>query len=101
MQYTVVLSPTTDGTISVSVPLMPNWSAKVNTRDEAISSARTAISNFINRSEILAIDVPTQTESAEASTAPWEWFGVAQADPSWDKLFDDIEESRNTTHKAD
>jgi len=101
MQYTVILSPTTDGTIAVSVPLMPNWSAKAKTRHEAISSARAALSNFINQSEILAIDVPVQNTNTEQTTVPWEWFGVAQTDPTWDELFDDIEESRNSTRKAD
>lgn len=101
MQYTVILSSATDGSISVSVPLMPNWSAKANTRDEAISSARAALSNFIKQSEILAIDVPDSAENEYPTTAPWEWFGVAQTDPTWDQLFDEIEESRNSTLESE
>ncbi|MEZ4737765.1 MAG: hypothetical protein R3E79_62615, partial [Caldilineaceae bacterium] len=31
---------------------------------------------------------------------PWPWFGIGKDDPSWDQLFDDIEQRREATRGA-
>jgi hypothetical protein len=31
---------------------------------------------------------------------PWEWFGKAKDDVTWDALFDEIEQLREATRKA-
>jgi hypothetical protein len=32
---------------------------------------------------------------------PWAWFGEAREDPTWDALFDEIEQQREAARDAD
>ena len=101
MQYTVILSHKPDGGFHVSAPLLPQWTIEVRTRDEGIAKARKAIADFMNHSEVLSIDVPATQPNGQFHDVPWEWFGVSKADPSWDTLFDEIEQKRSETRDVD
>lgn len=101
MQYTVILSHKPGGGFHVSAPLLPQWTIEVKTRAEGIAKARKAIADFMNHSEVLSIDVPDAQSNGQFHDVPWEWFGVGKADPSWDTLFDEIEQKRNETRDAD
>lgn len=101
MQYKVILSYNSEGSYEVSAPLIPHWRASVQTRDEGIAKARKAIADFIRRSEVVSVEVSTVQASDPVNDVPWEWFGSGQGDPSWDELFDEIEQNRNATRIAD
>lgn len=101
MKYTIILTEKPDGGIRVSIPALPNCTLEADGRDEAIHLAREAIGQIISRSEIVHVDVPQQPKSASTGDdVPWEWFGKAKDDPTWDALFDDIEQRREATRKA-
>ena len=40
-------------------------------------------------------DIPPQDES------PWQWFGWAKDDPTWDELFEEIERQREATRSTE
>ncbi len=88
-------------TIHVSIPALPHCTVEANDRNEAIRLAREAIAEIVSRSEIVHLDVPQQPKSTSTSDdVPWEWFGEAKNDITWDALFDDIERRREATRKA-
>jgi hypothetical protein len=54
-----------------------------------------------SHSEILHLDVPQQPGAVSiGEDVPWEWFGKAEDDASWEALFDEIEQRREATRKA-
>jgi predicted RNase H-like HicB family nuclease len=101
MQYTIILTQKPDGGIRVSIPALPDCTVEANSRDEALHLARKAIMEIVSRSEIVHLDVPQQPIAhSTRDDVPWEWFGIAQDDTTWDALFDEIEQHRETTRKA-
>src|SRR5262249_20429067 len=84
------------------IPARPACTVKAATRDEAIRPAREAIAQTVSCSEIVQIDIPQQPRAtAQPPGVPWEWFGEAKADPTWDALFDDIEQRREATRDVE
>lgn len=35
------------------------------------------------------------------SDVPWEWFGAGKKGPSWERLFDEIEQERDLTQEVE
>jgi predicted RNase H-like HicB family nuclease len=102
VQYTLILTEKTDGGIQVTIPALPACTIEATTRDEAIRLAREAIAQLVSRSEIVQIDIPQQPRViAQPRGVPWEWFGEAKADPTWDALFDDLEQHREATRDVE
>ena len=101
MKYTIILTEKSDGGIHVSIPALPDCTVEAGNRDEAINLARHMIAETMSRSEIVLLDVPQWPKAASSSNeGPWEWFGTAKDDATWDTLFDDIEQRREATRKA-
>jgi predicted RNase H-like HicB family nuclease len=101
MQYTIILTQKPEGGIRVSIPGLPDCTVEANSRDEALHLARKAIMEIVSRSEIVHLDVPQQPiANSRRDDVPWEWFGVAQDDATWDALFDESEQHREATRKA-
>ena len=72
------------------------------TRDDAIRLAREAIVQLVRRSEVVQVDIPEQPRATEVShELPWAWCGTAREDPTWDALFEEIEQHREATQDAD
>ena len=91
MQYTLILTEKTEGGIQVTIPVLPACRVEAATRDEAIRLAREAIAQLVSRSEIVQVDIPQQPRAtAPPRGIPWEWFGEAKADSTWEALFDDL-----------
>ena len=101
MQHTVILSRKPDGGFHVSAPVLPQWAIEVRSRDEGLAKARKAIADFMNYSEVVSIDVPAAQTDDQLPDFPWEWFGIAQDDPSWDEFFEEIEQKREATRELD
>jgi predicted RNase H-like HicB family nuclease len=98
MQYTLILTEKAEGGIQVTIPALPACRIEAVTRDEAIRLAREAIAQLVSRSEIVQIDIPQQPRATrQPRGVPWEWFGEAIADPTWDALFADLEQRREAT----
>lgn len=100
MQYTLLLTEQSEGGIHVSVPALPDCTVKAETRDDTIRLAREAITEILSRSEIVQLDVPHPPKASLHEGLPWEWFGIAKDDATWDVLFDEIEENREATREA-
>jgi predicted RNase H-like HicB family nuclease len=102
MQYTLIPTEKTEGGIQVTIPALPACTIEATTRDEAIQRAREAIAQLVSRSEIVRINIPQQPRAtAQARGVPWEWFGEAKTDPTWDALFDDLEQRREATREVE
>jgi predicted RNase H-like HicB family nuclease len=102
MRYTLILTEKTEGGIQVTIPALPACRIEAATRDEAIRLAREAIAQLVSRSEVVHIDIPQQPRVATPPRGvPWEWFGKARADPTWDALFDDLEQHREATRDVE
>ena len=101
MKYTIILTEKSDGRIHVTIPALPDRAIEAGDRNEAISLARQVITETMSRSELVLLDVPQGPKTAPSSgEVPWEWFGKARDDATWDTLFDDIEQRREATRKA-
>jgi predicted RNase H-like HicB family nuclease len=102
MRYTLILAEKTEGGIQVTIPALPACTVEAGTRDEAIRLAREAIAQLVSRSEIVQIDIPQQPQATEQPCrVPWEWFGEAKTDPTWDALFDHLEQRREATRDVE
>jgi predicted RNase H-like HicB family nuclease len=99
MKYTVILTTKPSGGIHVSVPALPDCAVEADSRDEALHLAREAITQIVERSEIMQVDVPQSAFGVPGNDVPWQWFGAFQEDAHWDALFDDIEQRREATRK--
>ena len=98
IQYTLILTEKTEGGIQVTVPALPACRIEAATRDETIRLAREVIAQLVSRSEIVQVDILEQPRAtAQPHGVPWEWFGEAKPDPTWDALFDDLEQRREAT----
>lgn len=95
MKYTVTITEETNGNIRACVPAFPQCAANALTRTDAINKIRKAISEIVSRTEIIQIDVDTEPKLLHDETQ-WNWFGAFKNDPTWDKLFDEIERQRNS-----
>lgn len=101
MKYTILLTEKSEGGIHASVPALPGCTVDADTREDAIRLAREAIATILSRSEIVRVDVPQPPKaSLTREDIPWEWFGTAKDDATWDALFDEIEENREATRRA-
>lgn len=101
MKYTLILTEKPSGGIRVSVPALPDCTVEADNRDDAIHLACEVIAQIASRSEIVHVDVPQQPKPASTGDdVPWEWFGVAKDDTTWDALFDNIEQRREATRKS-
>ena len=101
MKYTIILTEKPGGGIHVSIPALPDCAVEADNRDEAIHLAHQVIAETISRSENVLLDVPQRPKAASnGDEVPWEWFGKAKDDATWDTLFDDIEQRREATQKA-
>ena len=95
MKYTILLTEKSEGGIHASVPALPGCAVDAETRDDAIRLARETITALLSRSEIVQVDVPQSPKvSLTRADIPWEWFGAAKDDATWDVLFDEIEQNR-------
>jgi predicted RNase H-like HicB family nuclease len=102
MQYTLILTEKPEGGIQVTIPALPACTVEAATRDDAIHLAREAIARLVSRSEIIQIDIPQEPRgTAQPRDVPWEWFGAAKADPTWDALFDALEQHREVTRDVE
>jgi predicted RNase H-like HicB family nuclease len=101
MKYTIILTEKPSGGIRVSVPALPECTVEADNRDDAIHLAREAIAQLVSRSEIVHVDISQQPKpAATGDDVPWEWFGAAKDDATWDALFEDIEQRREATRKS-
>jgi hypothetical protein len=86
----------------VTIPALPTCTVEAATRDEAIRLAREAITRVVSRSGIVQIDIPQQPRATgQPRGAPWEWFGEAKADPTWDVLFEDLDQRGEATRDVE
>ena len=92
MKYNVFLTQENQGNFHAMVPNLPNCHAYAPTRQEALKTIHESMTQVINRSEIIQLDIPTQPKRNET---PWQWFGAFSDDPTWGALFDEIERKRN------
>jgi predicted RNase H-like HicB family nuclease len=102
MQYTLILTETTEGGIQVTIPALPGCRVEAATRDDAIRLAREAIAQLVSRSEVVQVEMAAQPRATPSPQAiPWAWFGTTREDPTWEALFDAIEQSREATRDAE
>lgn len=69
MQYTVILEPADDGTISAYVPDLPGCISTGATREEAIDSIRQAIRGHIQTLHDLGESVPPPRSQSQVVAA--------------------------------
>ncbi len=98
MQYTTFLTHELNQQWRAVVPGLPNCVVEAPTRADVIQKIQNRINEIVRQTEVLRIDGPTvqlNSNPAQNSLPPWEWFGAFQDDPTWPQLFDQIEEERN------
>jgi predicted RNase H-like HicB family nuclease len=102
MQYTLILTKKAEGGIQVTIPALPACIVEAATRDDAIRLAQEAIAQLVRQSEIVQIEIPEQPRAtASLHETPWAWFGKGTEDPTWEALFDAIEQDREATRDAE
>jgi len=93
MKYTVFLTQEKQGNFHAIVPMLPDCQASAPTRQEALKMIHQTITQVINHSEIIQLEVSAQPKPVLEET-PWQWFGAFSDDPTWGELFDEIERQR-------
>src|SRR5262252_2508883 len=102
MKYTIILTPKPEGGMHVSIPALPACTVEAASREEAICLAREAITQFVSQSEVVQVDVPLVSQDIpHQDEVPWQWFGWAKDDPTWDLLFEEIERQRKATRNTE
>jgi predicted RNase H-like HicB family nuclease len=102
MQYILILTEKAEGGIQVTIPALPACRVEAATRDEAIRLAREAIAQLVRRSEIVQVEILEQPRATVSlHETPWAWFGKGAEDPTWEALFDAIEQGREATRGAE
>ena len=79
---------------------MPGWpecNAEASSRDEALAQIRQKLAETVSHSEIVRVDLPLRDNGTQVHTEGDEWsdYGVFRNDPTWERLFAEIEENRN------
>lgn len=98
MKYTILLTEKAEGGLHVSIPGLSDCTIEADNRDDAIRLAREAIAAIMSRSEVVQVHVPQPPMAPPTrDEIPWEWFGAAKDDVTWDTLFDEIERNREAT----
>jgi hypothetical protein len=83
-----------------AVPTLPDCVVEAPTRREAIERIRERIADIASHTEILRVEV-SATPKANGDNglsqpeSQWPGFGLFRHDPTWDELFESIEEGRN------
>jgi predicted RNase H-like HicB family nuclease len=102
MQYTLILTEQAEGGFQVTIPALPACRVEATTRDDAIRLARDAIAQFVSRSEVVQVEIPEQPRATVSlGETPWAWFGKAMEDPTWEALFDALEQCREATRDVE
>jgi hypothetical protein len=119
MTCTVVLTPQ-NGRFHAQVAEFPDCKAEAEDRDQTLALLEKRIQEFVNRSEILHLEIsaPAQPLSGKTKTpkppnvvkfeAPnylnskeppgktiWDYYGIFKDDPTWWPMIDEIERRRD------
>jgi hypothetical protein len=101
MKYAVILTENPDGRIQVAIPALAYVSIDAEDREAAIALARETIARVASQSEMLYLELPESLKPLGLDhDVPWDLFGAAKDDRTWDALFDQIEQQRDVTRKA-
>jgi hypothetical protein len=101
MKYAIILTENPDGRIHVAIPALAYASIEAEDREAAIALARETIARVASQSEVLYLEMPESFKSVDLDhDVPWDLFGAAKDDRTWDALFDQIEQQRDMTRKA-
>jgi predicted RNase H-like HicB family nuclease len=100
VEYTVLLTNQPGPLWRATVPWLPDCVIEAPTRTEALEKIQQCISDVVNHTEVLRVQVPDAPKMAGGqlpiiARTPWQWFGVFRDDPTWSSLFDAIEQQRN------
>lgn len=101
MEYTVVITKEPDTPWRAFVPALLNCSAEAETRDEVVELIKERVAKC--HLEVLRIEVPDSEKDQRSNGAPDEksavsimdFAGIFRDDPTWSKMFDDIERQRD------
>lgn len=94
MQYPVLLQRRPDGKYVAAVPLLPDISRVGDTRDEALAAIQHAISDALQTTEVVYLDVPA---SGAGPANPWlETAGIFVDDPELEPMLRDIYAARES-----
>ncbi|MDX2039893.1 MAG: hypothetical protein SF097_01535 [Acidobacteriota bacterium] len=104
MEYAVVITKEPTSHWQAMVQGWPDCIAEAETREQAIAAVKARLAERLRHTEVIHIEAPAPTLSAQNSygTAEYttfeeEWpdFGVFRDDPTLDELFDEIERRRD------
>lgn len=94
MRYPILLQRRGDDTYHAAVPLLPDITRVGNTRDEAIQAIEHAISETLQTTEVIYLDLPTAQDRHDN---PWlETAGIFADDPDLEPMLRDIYAARDS-----
>ena len=99
MQYTIVITKQADPLWRAFAPGWPDCVAEGNSREEVLSQIKRKLTDAVNHSEIVQINLPLNNELK--ANGEWSDFGIFKDDPTWKNLFAEIEENRNKSLNAE
>ncbi len=93
MQYPVLLQKRGDGTYQASIPLLPSIMAVGETRDEVLQAAHRAMSDVLQTTEVVYLDLPERQAGAHN---PWlDTAGIFADDSELDPMLRAIYAARD------
>lgn len=99
MQFTIILRPQEDGTVTATVPAIPGLAVSGRDRDGVLDLARCAIAEAIDKGQLAVIDVPAPVE---ATKNPWiATAGMFADDPTLEPMLEEIYAARDAERPPD
>ncbi len=100
MKCTVIITEDGYGNVSATAPGLPDCHVQAKTRQEVIRKIGDSITEFINRSEVLQLEIPAEPFSGVLQQeTPWELFGSHPEESEWGSFFEELEQQREI-HRA-
>jgi len=94
MEYQALLFKNHEGEYVATVPILPGCISHGRTEEEAIANIRETITELLNKSKVVTINVPEQGIPLKRN--PWlETFGIFKVDPNFDEMMRIIYQKRS------
>ncbi|WP_019502553.1 type II toxin-antitoxin system HicB family antitoxin [Pseudanabaena sp. PCC 6802] len=98
MQYQVFVESRSEHQFVASVVGLPNCIAEGASKEEAISKAKTVLTEKMNRGELVTIEIEPQ--AIKPKIDPWlKHFGIFANDPTFEDFLEEVAAYRKATNE--
>lgn len=93
MHYPVVVEERREGHFRALIPFLPECAGEGMTEEAARHNLREVVEKTVTRLKLTTMEFDTSRDEE------WSDFGMFRDDPTWGRIFDEIEQERNSTRE--